>query len=328
MHIIQKVFVIAELREMDVTMEERPPVRMEGEAAATSGCANLIGGHSQGCGEVRGVYWLKLRGQRCPSTPPTTSSWSSAAAPSPTLLSPQTTAPTQHKCMPCRSRSPRLATLRQPIAASERARCREGQERAAGWLKLESTQMREKGEGGQGEGALEGVDGHHAAFTPQCRTMVCVRAERTGQSALRVGRHAGAAVGRRARARGERGRRRRSWRCSRVPGTLSFDAGHVLHLPPHSPTPPDEVWRRYGVPCPLLPCEREGRPSIISSWKPCSSTRREAAAALPEAWNLTWELTLNRNRGDFRAVQRSGIGLQSRLRNHAVLNSSTLAGPN
>ena len=54
-----------------MTMEERPPVRMEGEAAATSGCANLIGGRSQVCGEVRGVFWLKLRGQRCPSTPPT-----------------------------------------------------------------------------------------------------------------------------------------------------------------------------------------------------------------------------------------------------------------
>ena len=74
-------------------MEERPPVRMEGEAAATCGCANLIDGQSPGCGEVRGVYWLKLRGQRCPSTPPTSSSWSSAAAPSPTLPLPTNNCP-------------------------------------------------------------------------------------------------------------------------------------------------------------------------------------------------------------------------------------------
>jgi len=125
-------------------------------------------------------------------------------------LSPRTTAPTQHKWRPCRSRSPHLATLRQPIAASERAHCREGQERAAGRLKLGRSQMNGEREVGQGEGALEGVDGHHAASTPQCRTMVCVQTERTGQSALRSGRHAGATVGRRARARGERWRRR--WR--------------------------------------------------------------------------------------------------------------------
>ena len=66
-------------------------------------------------------------------------------APSHLSLSPRTTGPTQHNCKACRSRSPHLATLRQPLAASERAHCREGQERAAGRLKLEPTQM--SGEG-------------------------------------------------------------------------------------------------------------------------------------------------------------------------------------
>ena len=62
----------------------------------------------------------------------------------------------------------------------------------------------------------------------------------------------------------EKNGRRMRWRCSKAPGTLYFEAGHVLHLPGHSPRTPDEVWRRYGVPCPPLPCEREGRPSIIA----------------------------------------------------------------
>jgi hypothetical protein len=48
---------------------------MEGEAAATSGFASHIVRQSKVSGEVRGVFWLQLRGQRCPSTPPTTSSW-------------------------------------------------------------------------------------------------------------------------------------------------------------------------------------------------------------------------------------------------------------
>ena len=39
-----------------VTMEERPPVRMEGDRATTSGCANLIGGQSEASGKVRGVF--------------------------------------------------------------------------------------------------------------------------------------------------------------------------------------------------------------------------------------------------------------------------------
>ena len=57
----------------------------------------------------------------------------------------------------------------------------------------------------QGVGDLEGVDGHHVASTPQCRMTVHSRAERTGQSAVSPGKHAGAAVRRRGRARAREG---------------------------------------------------------------------------------------------------------------------------
>ena len=39
-----------------VTMEERPQVRMEEGRAATSGCANLIGGQFKVSGKVREVF--------------------------------------------------------------------------------------------------------------------------------------------------------------------------------------------------------------------------------------------------------------------------------
>ena len=42
--------------EMLVTMEERPPNRMEGDRATTSGCVNLIGRQSKVSGKVRGVF--------------------------------------------------------------------------------------------------------------------------------------------------------------------------------------------------------------------------------------------------------------------------------
>ena len=87
---------------------------------------------------------------------------------------------------------------------------------------------------------------------------------------------------RQARAK-ERWRSRRGWRCSRALDASYFEARHVLHLSGHLHTHPDEVWRRYGVLCPPLPCEREGRHSIISCTSP-SPASPAAACMCPAEW--------------------------------------------
>ena len=46
-----------------VEMEERPPVRMEGEGAETSGLTNLTEGQSNVSVEVRGGFQSKLHGR-------------------------------------------------------------------------------------------------------------------------------------------------------------------------------------------------------------------------------------------------------------------------
>ena len=71
--------------------------------------------------------------------------------------------------------------------------------------------------------------------------------------------------------RGRRGREGRStraswrcWWCPRTPGGSYFEAGHVLHLPGHLHGHPDEVGRRYGVPCLPLLCEPDRGATIIA----------------------------------------------------------------
>ena len=54
------------------------------------------------------------------------------------------------------------------------------------------------------------------------------------------------------------------WWCPRTPGASYFEAGHVLHLLGHLQPHTDEVCRRYGVLCPLLPCELDRGAIIIA----------------------------------------------------------------
>jgi len=73
----------------------------------------------------------------------------------------------------------------------------------------------------------------------------------------------------RVRARGGQGgawteRERRPLNEGKLEVSVVFEAGHVLHLPRHLHAQTDEVWRRYGVLCPPLPCEQDRGATIIA----------------------------------------------------------------
>ena len=113
---------------------------------------------------------------------------------------------------------------------------------------------------GQGEGDLEGVDGHHASSTPQCRMIACPRAERIGQSAVSPGKHAGAAVGRRGRARAREGEEGGSGGVQghRAPSPLKLDPPRTL---PDARTPTPMSFREgLGAPGPQFHVNCRGSP--------------------------------------------------------------------